>query len=129
MYDRIFGGDRFVAVTRALDASALRQQVIAHNLANVNTPGFKRQEVQFETELNRALAQKQNPCAPAGCSTVSELRPHVVTIAETGERADGNNVNLESENVQMAVNALRFEVLSQSIGGTFRALKSVINGR
>lgn len=129
MYDRLFGGDRFLAVTRALDASAMRQQVISHNLANVNTPGFKRQEVQFETELTRALAQKQNPCAPAGCRPVAEIRPRTVTITQTGERTDGNNVNLESESVQMAVNALRFEVLSQSIGGTFRAFKSVINGR
>jgi putative flavoprotein involved in K+ transport len=44
MYERIFGGDRFVAATRALDAAALRHQAIAHNLANINTPGYKRQE-------------------------------------------------------------------------------------
>jgi flagellar basal-body rod protein FlgB len=129
MYDKLFGGDRFVAITRSLDTAALRQQVIAHNLANVNTPGFKRQEVQFETELSRALAQKQNPCAPANCKPVAGIRPQVVTITETGERTDGNNVNLESESIQMATNALRFEVLSQSVGGTFRALRSVINGR
>jgi flagellar basal-body rod protein FlgB len=129
MQDKLFGGDRFVAITRALDAAALRQQVIAHNLANVNTPGFKRQAVQFETELNRALAQKQNPCAPAGCKPVAGIRPQVVTITNTGERTDGNNVNLESESIQMATNALRFEVLSQSVGGAFRAMRSVINGR
>jgi flagellar basal-body rod protein FlgB len=129
MYDRLFGGTKFLATTRALDAAALRQQVFAHNLANLTTPGFKRQEVQFETMLNRALEQQNNPCAPAGCQPVADVKPRLVTITTTGERADGNNVNLESESVQMAINAIRFEVLSQSVGGTFRALKSVINGR
>lgn len=129
MYDRLFGGDRFIAVTRALDAAALRHQVIAHNLANVNTPGFKRQEVQFETELQRALAQKRNPCLPPGYNPLQEVRPRVITITQTSERNDGNNVNLESETTQMAVNALRYEVLARSIGGTFRSLKTVINGR
>lgn len=129
MYERMFGGDRFIATTRALDASALRHQTIAHNLANISTPGYKRQEVQFETALTRALAQNKNACAPNGCSPVAGVKPQVVTINETGERSDGNNVNLESENIQMAINALRYEVLSQSVGGTFRALRSVINGR
>ena len=55
--------------------------------------------------------------------------PSVVTINTTSERADGNNVNMEMENVNLAINTLRFEVLSQSLGGYFGGLKTVINGR
>ncbi len=124
MIDRLFGGDTYAATTRALDAAALRQQVISHNLANANTPGFKRQEVQFENELSRAIAQHDNPCAPR----IQSVQPKVITIGNTSERADGNNVNLETEGINLAINALKFEALSQSVAGTFRALKTAIKG-
>lgn len=124
MLDRLFGGDTYASTTRALDAAALRQQVISHNLANANTPGFKRQEVQFENELSRAIAQHDNPCAPR----ITSISPRVVTVSDTSERADGNNVNLESESIALAINALKFEALSQSVAGTFRALKLAIKG-
>ncbi len=128
MLERLFGGDEFAATSRALDAAALRQEVTAHNLANVNTPGFKRQEVQFETQLSHALAQQNNPCS-TGATSVENVQPTVVTISQTGSRADGNNVDLEAENVKLAENTLRFETLSQVIAGNFSSLKSVIAGR
>ncbi len=128
MLDRLFGGDVLVATTKALDASALRQQVIANNLANVNTPGFKRQDVQFEDQLSRALAQKSNPCAPASSVAIDKIRPCVVTVNSTSERADGNNVDMEMENVNMADNTLRFDALAQSVAGFFAGLKAVISG-
>jgi flagellar basal-body rod protein FlgB len=124
MLDRLFGGDTYTAVTRTLDAAALRQQVISHNLANANTPGFKRQEVQFENELSRAINQRDNPCAPR----IHSITPKVITIGNTSERADGNNVNLETESISLAVNALKYEALSQSVAGTFKGLKTAIKG-
>lgn len=128
MLERLFGGDDYVATSRALDAAALRHEVIAHNLANVNTPGFKRQEVQFETQLSHALAQQNNPCSP-GSTPLENVQPTVVTIPQTGSRADGNNVDIEAENVKLAENTLRFEALSQIMAGNFSGLKSVITGR
>ena len=130
MLDRIFGGDTFVAQTRALDAASLRQQVIAHNLANANTPGFKRQEVQFENQLSRALEARNSPTAGAsGFNRMDSVTPRVVTLNSTSERTDGNNVDMEAENVLLAENTLRYEALTQSVGGYFSALKTVINGR
>ena len=129
MLDRIFGGDSFVATTHALNASALRHQVISNNLANVNTPGFKRQEVVFEDRLSRALEQQKQPGGRAISESVAGIRPDVITVNDTGSRADGNNVDIEEENVKMAINTLRFETLSQSLGGYFSGLKSVISGR
>lgn len=129
MIERLFGGDSFTAKVRALDAAALRQEVIANNLANVNTPNFKRQEVLFEDRLARALDQANNPCMPQSRDAVASLKPEVVSIKTTGTRSDGNNVDMELENVNMATNTLRFETLSQSVAGYFASLKSVINGR
>ena len=128
MLDRIFGGDTFVAETRALDASSLRQQVIANNLANVNTPGFKRQDVAFESKLSHALAQR-HALGAAGQNAVEQVRPQVVTDSATSERADGNNVDMESENVNAAINTLRYEALSQMVGGYFTGIKAAIAGR
>ena len=127
MLDRIFGGDAFVAQTRALDASSLRQQLIANNLANVNTPGFKRQDVAFERKLSQALAQRRLQGA-AGDNPVDHVRPQVVTQSGS-QRADGNNIDMESENVNAAINTIRYEALSQMVGGYFTGLKAAINGR
>ncbi len=127
MFDKIFGGDTYTAQTRALDASTLRHQVISHNLANANTPNYKRQEVLFEAQLSSALDRRDRGGA-MGASAVSKVQPQVVTVGGTSTRADGNNVNLESESVSLAENTLRYEVLSQSVGGYFSALKSVISG-
>jgi len=129
MLEKLFGGDQFAALTQSLDAAALRHQVIAHNLANVNTPGFKRQDVVFEDRLARALAQQKEPGGNALGEPITDIRPSVITTTTTGERADGNNVDLEEENVKLAINTLRFEVLSQSVAGGFSGLKSAINGR
>ena len=128
MFDKLFGGDTFVASTRALDAYALRHQTIANNLANANTPGYKRQEVRFEDSLASALQAGNNP-AGGSLHTVSQVTPTVATIGNTSARADGNNVDLESENIDLAVNTLRFETLSQQVGGYFNGLKTIINGR
>ena len=119
MLDQLFGDKTFVASTKALDAASLRQQVIASNLANVNTPGYKCQKVQFEDALSRALSQP-------GSSAVSSLQPQVTTTNATSERQDGNNVDMESEMVDLASNQLKFEVLSQSIGTYLSELRSVI---
>lgn len=129
MIERLFGGDSFLAKTRALDAAALRQEVIAHNLANANTPNFKRQDVVFETRLAQALQKQNDPCAARLSEPIANIQPKVVTVNTTSTRTDGNNVDLELENVNLATNTLRFEVLSQSIAGYFSSLKEVIAGR
>ena len=127
MFDRLFGGDTFVASTRALDAYALRHQAISNNLANISTPGYKRQTVRFEDQLAGALAAKGSPAG--GLKSVAAVQPTIATIGNTSERADGNNIDIETETIDLAMNQLRFEALSQQVGGYFNGLKSVINGR
>ena len=127
MLDRLFGGDSFIAQSRALDAAALRHQIIANNLANVNTPGYKRQDVTFESQLSRALSEHHS--GGFGENPVDSVQPEVVTQNSTSMRQDGNNVDMESENVNAAINTLRFETLTQTVSGYFGGLKAAITGR
>ena len=129
MIEKLFGGDIFIAQTRALDAAAMRHQASAHNLANANTANYKRQEVAFEGRLSSALSRGKDINGRQIGESVASVRPQIVTINSTSTRPDGNNVDMEAENVNMAINTLKFETISQSIGGYFAALKSVINGR
>jgi flagellar basal-body rod protein FlgB len=127
MIDKLFGGDTFVASTRALDAYALRHQAISNNLANISTPGYKRQTVRFEDQLAGALAAKGSPAA--GLKSVASVHPAIATISNTSERADGNNIDIETETIDLATNTLRFEALAQQVTGYFNGLKLVINGK
>jgi len=95
-------GSKIELLARLMNASSLRGRVIAGNIANQNTPGFKRQEVQFEDSLREALASG-NPRAMARVTpelTVDELSP---------ASPDGNNVNMELEMNAMRENRLTYE--------------------
>ncbi len=129
MLDKLFGGDTFVATTHALDAATLRHTVYANNLANFNTPGYKRHEVSFEDKLSAAMATSDQPYGISGTSPVAEVEASVMTVNTTSTRTDGNNVDPETENAGVAANQLRFEALAQSVAGYFGSLKAVIAGR
>lgn len=129
MLDRLFGGDAFQATTAALNAATLRQQVLANNLANANTPGYKRQAVSFEAALQSALELRRTPFAPLDPHPLSSIQPTVYTVNTTTDRVDGNNVDPESESVALALNAIRYEALITEITQQFTNLKTVINGR
>lgn len=117
---------------KALDAATLRQRVIAHNVANVNTPGFKRTDVIFEEKLVRALGletgvelYRTHPhhLPAAGF----ELTPEVVPDNSTTMRADGNNVDIDREMVDLAQNSLNFNFAVQQLSGRLAMLRYVIN--
>jgi flagellar basal-body rod protein FlgB len=127
MLDKLFGGDTFVASTRALDAYALRHQAISNNLANISTPGYKRQIVRFEDQLSGALAAKGSPAAEL--KSVSGIQPTISTLSNTSERADGNNIDPETETMDIAINELHFNTMAQQVTGYFNGLKLVINGK
>ncbi|PRR70272.1 Flagellar basal body rod protein FlgB [Moorella humiferrea] len=117
---------------KALDAATLRQRVIAHNVANVNTPGFKRSDVSFEEKLARALGvepgvelYRTHPGhLPAGGL---ELTPEVVPDNSTTMRQDGNNVDIDREMVDLVQNSLNFNFAVQQLNGRLAMLRYVIN--
>ena len=119
---------------KALDASWLRNEVIAHNIANADTPGYKKYRVEFEEELKSALEAstlKGKRTRPKhldiGASSIDEVRPRVVRTDGTQMREDGNNVDMDEEMTSLAKNAIMYNALVQKISGEFRKLKTVIN--
>jgi flagellar basal-body rod protein FlgB len=111
------------ALERSLDAAAIRQRAMAQNLANIDTPGYKRSVVRFEEALARALDTPGNPDERA--RKVSSVTPRVERI-ETSLRADGNNVDIDLEGAMMAENALHYEAVSRMTSARVRLLRTAI---
>ena len=116
-------------LTRGLDVAALRQKVTANNIANLNTPGFKRSYVLFGEELEKARGKlplartdaRHYPGRPG------ETDPRVQKEQHTSRRSDGNNVDLDQEMLDMVTNQLRYNALIQTISGRLAAWRYVIN--
>ncbi len=108
---------------RVLDLSAFRHQVIAANLANVDTPGYRTRDVRpFAGEIEQAMAGDE----PA--FTEQSFTPVAHEIRGLLERPDGNNVSVERESLLLAQNQLRFQVAVQFLKAEFHKLSSAING-
>ena len=105
---------------RALDRTAQRHALLTENLANVNVPGYRRKDVDFAIELERAGgAQSEMERAIA--------RTGARAVAGGGEvRIDGNSVDLEREVAGIGEAELRYELLSEMTANYFSGLKNVI---
>ncbi|HUG11268.1 MAG TPA: flagellar basal body rod protein FlgB [Opitutaceae bacterium] len=126
MIDPIFQSDNYQLARKLLDAAVLRQDAIATNIANAETPGFRRLDVNadFGTRLKAQFASGDlRNGAP-------HLRP---TIAEDptarSVRPDGNTVEIERELMALNRNAVEHEFLSEIISGNIKQLKLAITGR
>ena len=94
---------------KAADASWMRQEAISNNIANVNTPGYKRQDVAFEDSLQEADLRIRSYTDSSGFSY----------------RLDGNNVDIDTENAALARNQLKYNALVDSINHEFSMIKAV----
>ncbi|HWR40398.1 MAG TPA: flagellar basal body rod protein FlgB [Patescibacteria group bacterium] len=118
----------------ALGAAALRHRVISDNIANVNTPGFKKSEVNFEQQLDEALNGAGNKMALARTHEKHlplmerQMGPSIKQITNTSMRVDGNNVDIDAEMAGMAKNTIYYDALTQQIRKYFSGLRSVITG-
>lgn len=113
---------------KAADASWMRNEAITNNLANAATPNYKRQDVSFETEFRNALMSTGHRTMDGKVANVNMklLAPRVYTdTAEVSYRLDGNNVDVDTENVALAKNQLKYEGLLNSINQEFSNLKAV----
>jgi flagellar basal-body rod protein FlgB len=91
-----------IALERALSGASLRQDALANNLANVNTPGYQRQDVDFHDALRGAL----------GAGDPSAAQFAVTTDASAPVRADGGTVDADVESATLAKNGLEYETLA-----------------
>lgn len=117
----------FAALERGLDAASARHQVIANNVANVNTPGFKRSRVEFEAALRDALRlADRDRRAPGTEGLVAAVRPSVVRESTTALRNDGNNVDIEAEMAALSENSLWYQAMSRQLSSKISLLRLAI---
>ncbi|MBM3850829.1 MAG: flagellar basal body rod protein FlgB [Verrucomicrobia bacterium] len=126
MIQALFNQSNYVVTKKLLDATVMRHQAIAGNLANVETPNYKRIDVapSFQTELVAAV--KANDAAQ-----IAGVQAPTLTIdpAAVDSNRDGNSVNLEQEMLAMNENSLAHSLETQLITGTMLKLRMAITGR
>jgi flagellar basal-body rod protein FlgB len=121
---------------RSLDASSLRQKVISNNIANADTPYFKRSDVQFEELLNSELTKQSSLQGyrtdprhfVIGKSDIS-VSPEILTDVNSTMNNNLNNVDIDYEMSLMAKNQLKYNTLLQEMNTQFRQLRTVIGGK
>lgn len=123
---------------RSLDASSLRHKVLANNIANVDTPNFKRSDISFDSALQSYLDDDSIPIKgmvthprhiPIGVHSFSQIQPEIVAEDSTTYNNNGNNVDIDSEMTQLAQNQIKYNALIQQINGHFAKLRNAIGGR
>jgi flagellar basal-body rod protein FlgB len=102
-------------LSSALDGIAQRQRVIADNIANVDTPGYRATSVDFETSLRAAIASG-DPGAP--------IRPALLAT-DTPVGANGNNVDLRKETMAAVQSQFQYQIMTRAVGDHFELLKTV----
>ena len=125
MINALFTDSGYVAAKKMLDVSLLRHQAIASNLANVETPNYKRLDVSasFEDQLRQAVAGQNS-------SEIASLQPSLAvdTTAISG-RSDGNTVQLETEMLKLNTNTVENTLETQLVSGSLAKLRLAITGR
>ena len=114
---------------KAADASWKRQELISNNIANQDTPGYKRQDVEFETLLRQQLRNSKYQTIDDKVGNVDLSRLNARQYREYGDfsyRLDENNVDPEQEQVKLAANQMKYEGLMNSLTQEFQNLQSVM---
>lgn len=123
MIEALFSDSNYVAQKKLLDATVLRHEALASNIANVETPGYKRIDLpkNFNDEFAVRLRAGETQDLP---------RPSLVEDrGATAQRPDGNNVELEKELLTMSGNTMQFETLGDFVSASLRQLRLAITGR
>ena len=126
MIDPVFQSDNYQIARKLLDAAALRQEAIAANIANADTPGYHRLDVapDFSAQLKARLATGELNRNPDGLAPHLAEDTHARTI-----RPDGNTVEIEHELMAMNRNAVEYEFLTEIVSRNIKQLKVAITGR
>lgn len=116
-------------LAKAADASWLRNEAIANNISNATTPGYKREDVAFESELKKALGTgrgKSTDERVAGVNTGKLNAKPYIDYEGYSYRLDGNNVDIENENVMLVENQLKYQGLLDGINQEFVNLQAAM---
>ena len=138
MLDRITASPVVNVSQNAMGAATLRQKVISNNIANVNTPNFKKSEVVFEDLLSEELEDSNSGKLKMSRTNekhfpvkkgLKNVQPVVDQINETSMRTDKNNVDIEIEMANLAKNSIYYNAVARQMGDYFSGMKSVIAGQ
>ena len=139
MINRLISNEMMDLVQKSLDAAALQHKAISNNLANVDTPGFKRSEVAFREKLKKAIDEKSaaeteldlkrtdkghfelHPAEP-----LASIQPELIQQNQTSLRNDQNNVDIDLEMAKLAQNTVVYQTLAQITQSQFAEIKSAI---
>ena len=114
-------GEKLQLLHRLVSAADMRQSAISQNIANINTPGYKAQEVLFEDQLAKEL-ERQQP------SALGKSEPQFSSVQNLKIRNDGNNVDLDREVGQMGKNALMTQTYLRMIGAEVQMMRDAMEG-
>ncbi|WNR46639.1 flagellar basal body rod protein FlgB [Paenibacillus roseipurpureus] len=122
---------------RSLDASALRQKVIANNIANVDTPKFKRSDVAFEELLQDQMhagtpsieGRRTDPRHFVIGNSTHIPNSEVIEDKSTAINNNLNNVDMDYEMSLMAKNQLKYNAMIQQMNSEFKKMRTVLGGR
>jgi flagellar basal-body rod protein FlgB len=139
------------AMTKAMDGLAKRHQAIASNLANVETPNYRRRDVNFEGALDNAIRNTRHGEANSrqasnddammlkttrqghiaigqGDVSLDGIQPEITEAHDMKYRNDGNSVDVENEMAQLAKNTQRYVALSTMQSRNLKSIRSIITG-
>lgn len=114
---------------KAADVSWKRENVLSNNIANVNTPGYKRRDLNFESTLKEELGRCKHESLDEKIreTDVSRLEPSVYTdLTNYSYRLDGSNVDIDSEEVEFASEQIRYQGITAALNNEFNRMKSVL---
>ena len=123
MIEALFADSNYVAQKKLLDATAIRHEALAANIANIETAGYKR--IDLPQNFNAEFAARLRAGEP-------QSMPDPVLAADssaTAQRPDGNNVDLDKELLTMSNNSMQFETLGEFVSASLRQLRLAITGR
>lgn len=123
MTSEFFSDIASTVLSKTLDAQAARQKAIANNIANVETPGYKRQYVSFEEELRHVLERKGGHDVREG---LRGLAPRLLTDSVSPSRPDGNNVNIDAEIADLAKVSLKYKAAATLLEDKIAMLRNAI---
>jgi flagellar basal-body rod protein FlgB len=116
------------ALENSLDASTLKQKVIAQNIANVDTPNYKAKQVKFHQEFEKQLTAHKTNDKHIDFNSSNGNGISIIDSQDTSYSHNGNNVDIDREMAEMAKNQLYYQAMVQRLNGKFNSIKLVLRG-
>ena len=132
MLDLVGQDKTFQLLEATMDLLSVRHSLVASNIANVDTPGYKAHDIAFEKEMKIALRQLERADMPRGSAGEfryeTVLRPRVFEVSDVTPRQDGNTVNMDKELGKLAKTTGKFSRAAAMYGFKLKMLKAAVRG-